>query len=57
MFTVLKETAGEEFTPQQIAEFRIVHVRDQSATGLLMNIMNTGIRPGAPVQLVKKMPS
>ncbi len=57
VFTVLKQTAGEEFNPEQIAEFRIVHVRDQSATGLLVNIMNTGIKAGAPVQLVKKMPS
>lgn len=57
VFMVLKQSAGEEFSPQQIAEFRIVHVRDQSATGLLMNIMGVGIQAGAPVQLVKKMPS
>jgi hypothetical protein len=32
-------------------------VRDQSATGLLINIMGLGIEAGAPVQLLEKMPS
>jgi hypothetical protein len=57
VFTVLKYSAGEAFSPKQIAEFRIVHVRDQSATGLIMNVMDIGLQAGSPVQLVKKMPS
>lgn len=35
----------------------IVHTRERSATGLLLQIMHPGLTPGLPVRLIKKMPS
>jgi len=56
MFAVLKEDKGEGMSPRKVAYLRIVHVRDQSATGLIVNISDLGIMAGAPVQLIRKMP-
>jgi len=56
MFAVLKADKGEGMSPREIAYLRIVHVRDQSATGLIVNISDLGIVAGAPVQLIRKMP-
>jgi hypothetical protein len=57
VFTVLKASEEAGVAPTRVAYARIVHVRDQSATGLLINIMGLGIEAGAPVQLLEKMPS
>ncbi|MBE0590830.1 MAG: hypothetical protein IH616_00345, partial [Gemmatimonadales bacterium] len=57
VFTVLKASDEQGVAPQPVAYARIVHVRDQSATGMLINIMGLGIEAGAPVQLIEKMPS
>jgi len=35
----------------------IVHVRERSATGLLLQITHPGLERGLPVRLIKKMPS
>jgi hypothetical protein len=35
----------------------IVHTREKSATGLLIQIVNPAIDRGMPVRLIKKMPS
>jgi hypothetical protein len=35
----------------------IVHTRERSATGLLIQIIHPGLAPGLPVRLIKKMPS
>ena len=35
----------------------IVHTREHSATGLLIQIVHPGLDPGLPVRLIKKMPS
>ena len=35
----------------------IVHTREHSATGLLIQIIHPGLDPGLPVRLIKKMPS
>jgi Fe2+ transport system protein FeoA len=56
MFAVLKADKGEGMSPREIAYLRIVHVRDQSATGLIVNVADIGIVAGAPVQLIRKMP-
>ncbi len=48
---------------QAMAELRIVHVRDRSATGVVTSIFTPGIRTvgpdgqGVPVRLVRKMPA
>jgi hypothetical protein len=39
------------------AVMMIVHTREKSATGLLIQIVNPAIDRGMPVRLIKKMPS
>jgi len=39
------------------AVMMIVHTREHSATGLLIQIMHPGLDRGLPVRLIKKMPS
>jgi hypothetical protein len=39
------------------AVMMIVHTREHSATGLVLQIMHPGLDPGMPVRLTKKMPS
>lgn len=39
------------------AVLMIVHTREHSATGLLIQIIHPGLDPGLPVRLIKKMPS
>jgi hypothetical protein len=39
------------------ATLMIVHTRDRSATGLLLQISNPALDNGLPVRLIKKMPS
>ena len=57
LFAVLKMDKGEGLDPRKVAYLRIVHVRDESATGLITNVMDLGTADGAPVQLIRKMPS
>lgn len=46
-------TASEEVR----AVLMVVHTRERSATGLLIQIMHPGLDRGLPVRLIKKMPS
>ncbi|HEV8305693.1 MAG TPA: LysM domain-containing protein [Gemmatimonadales bacterium] len=39
------------------AVIMIVHTREHSATGLILQIMHPALDPGLPVRLIKKMPS
>lgn len=61
VFAVLDSTRGASAAtaapPTTVAQIHIVHVRDKSSTGLLMNIVMPGLQAGAPVRLVRKMPS
>ena len=61
IFEVLRSVGSEESTvepaTEQIARLQIVHVRENSASGLLVNIRNLGTGPGARARLVRKMPS
>jgi hypothetical protein len=41
---------------QPVAVLQIVHVRDRSASGLIVQVYQPGVRPGQPVRLVRKMP-
>jgi LysM domain len=46
-------TASEEVR----AVMMIVHTREHSATGLVLQIIHPGLDPGLPVRLIRKMPS
>lgn len=57
VFAILKPSEEAGIAPRTIGYARIVHVRDQSATGMIISISGLGIKAGASVQLVEKMPS
>ena len=42
---------------ERIAILRIVHVRERSSSGMLMQLYRTGVVPGATVRLIRKMPT
>ena len=61
VFEVLRSVESEDpavgATPEQVSELQIVHVRENSASGLLVNIRDLGTGAGASARLVRKMPS
>jgi hypothetical protein len=42
---------------QRVVLLQIVHVRDRSASGLILEIYRPGLQAGQPAQLIRKMPS
>jgi hypothetical protein len=60
IFEVLRSVGDEESNidteTEPVALLQIVHVREHSASGLIVNIRNLGTGTGAPVRLVRKMP-
>jgi hypothetical protein len=61
IYEVLRPVGGSEMAAhgdtEQVSLLQIVHVREHSASGLMVNIRNLGTGPGADVRLVRKMPS
>lgn len=60
VFEVLKPNppgASAETPLQQVGILQIVHVRQRSASGVVTKVGDLGLRPGAPVRLIRKMPS
>jgi hypothetical protein len=59
VFEVYKPAQGLAGSPseQVRAVLMIVHTRERSATGLLLQIVHPGLDRGLPVRLIKKMPS
>jgi hypothetical protein len=59
VFEVYKPAAGElgSASEEVRAVLMIVHTREHSATGLILQIMHPGLDPRLPVRLIKKMPS
>lgn len=51
----LSEARGE--TQQAVALLQVVHVRNRSASGFILQIYQSGIQSGQPVRLIRKMPS
>jgi hypothetical protein len=61
VFEILKPRSPEEASVGQpwivIGVLHIVHVRNRSSSGFVLNVSDTGIDRGTPVRLVRKMPS
>jgi hypothetical protein len=59
MFQVLAPAQGLPGTPSEQVEVtvEVVHVRDHSASGLILNIEHPNLKPGMPARLIRKMPS
>jgi hypothetical protein len=59
VFEVYRPAAGElgSASEEVRAVMMIVHTREHSATGLVLQIMHPGLTKGLPVRLIKKMPS
>jgi LysM domain-containing protein len=59
VFEVYKPAAGElgSASEEVRAVLMIVHTREHSATGLVLQIMHPGLDAHLPVRLIKKMPS
>jgi len=61
VFEILKprepEVIGSAQPWDMIGVMHIVHVRERSASGFVLNVSDTGIGGGTPVRLVRKMPS
>ncbi|MGE5802779.1 MAG: LysM peptidoglycan-binding domain-containing protein [Gemmatimonadota bacterium] len=59
VFEAYKPAEGAIGTPSEEvrAVLMIVHTRERSATGLLLQIMHPGLDRDLPVRLIKKMPS
>jgi hypothetical protein len=57
VFSVMRPSDEQGVAPQMVGTIQIVHVRDHTATGLLIGVYDLGIDAGASVQLARKMPS
>ena len=59
VFEVFRPASGIPGSPSEEvrAILLIVHTRERSATGLIVQISHPGLTPGLPVRLIKKMPS
>jgi len=59
VFEIYKPAAGfiGSGSEETRAVLMVVHTREHSATGLLLQIMHPGLDRGLPVRLIKKMPS
>jgi len=59
VFEIYRPAAGTlgSASEEVRAVMMIVHTRDHSATGLLIEIIHPGLNMGLPVRLIKKMPS
>lgn len=57
VFTVLMPPdASNSGVEEPVALLQVVHVRDRSASGFILQIYQPGIQPGQPVRLIRKMP-
>jgi hypothetical protein len=60
VFEVLRPNppeASPETPLRQVAVVQVVHVRQRSSSALLLQISDLGVSAGAPVRLIRKMPS
>jgi len=59
VFEVFRPASGQLGSPSDQVQvvLEIVHTRDHSASGLILNIDHPTVVPGMPVRLIRKMPS
>ena len=59
VFEVYRPAVGDLGSPSEEvrAVLMIVHTREHSSTGLILQILHPGLDPRLPVRLIKKMPS
>jgi hypothetical protein len=60
VFEILKlrgEGDGIAQVLDRVGVLHIVHVRENSASGFVLNVWESGIGGGTPVRLIRKMPS
>jgi LysM domain-containing protein len=59
VFQVYRPASGElgSASEEPVMQMMIVHTREHSASGLIIQLSRADARPGLPVRLVKKMPS
>ena len=59
IFEVYKPASGRLGDPGEETHviLMIVHTREHSSSGLVLNIVQPGVEPGLPARLIKKMPS
>jgi hypothetical protein len=56
VFEVIVEDEGSVFPARPVATLLVVHVRQRSASVMIMSLQGADIRPGAIVRLIRKMP-
>lgn len=56
LFEVLGPSPTPGAPPVPLATLQIVHTRERSASGIIVQITRPGIAPGQPVRLIRKMP-
>ncbi len=55
-FEVIVEEEGSELPVTQVGILQITHVRQRSAAAMITSLNGVGVRPGAVVRLIRKMP-
>ena len=55
-FEVIVEDEGSELPVTQVAILQITHVRQRSAAAMITSLNGVGVRSGAIVRLIRKMP-
>lgn len=55
VFEVIVEDEGSVFPARPVATLRVVHVRQRSASVMIMSLEGVDVRPGAVVRLIRKM--
>ncbi len=56
VFEVIVEDEGSVFPARPVATLLVVHVRQRSASVMIMSLQGADVRPGAIVRLIRKMP-
>jgi hypothetical protein len=56
VFEVIVKDEGSEFPARSVATLLVVHVRQRSASVMIMALEGVDVRPGAIVRLIRKMP-